>query len=212
MLFPVDERLHGTHEVVVADDEQLARFLDGRVSRNCCLVVDVTAFIHGLELGIQDESVAAAFNDVAGVIANLVHAQHEVVIDSQHLRHGVVLERRNHHVLASHVTMDVRLVEFDKLGREEGVMLIGLAVGIRHVLGVDAAREVAFRRGDFHVIVVGVFGSDDLDAHQSFVADDGRDGDHRNLRVASGSNADRLGDGDDAGLALRRGDLRGKKS
>ena len=134
------------------------------------------------------------------------------MVHPQHLCHGVVLYGRDHHVLASHVTLDVRLVEFDKSSGEEGVCRIGLAVSVRHVLGVDASREIAFRGRNLHVLVFRVVAFNDLNLHQGLVADDGGNGNHRELGVASGRGADGLGNGDDAGLAARRGDLIGNKA
>ena len=166
-----------------------------------------TVLVHGLEFGIHDEGGVAAFDDVARVVANLIHAQDEVMIHSEHLRDGVVLARCYHHVLSSHVAMDVWLIEFHELGREEGVVPIGLTIGVRHVIRVNATREVAFGWGDFHVGVVDVLGADDLDVHQGSVADDGGNRNHREIRLPGGSDADGLGKRHDAGLTLRRGDL-----
>ena len=212
LFLPCHKRLHGRHEIVVTDDEQLACLFNGCISRHRSLVVDITVLVHGLEFGIHDEGGVAAFDDVARVVANLIHAQDEVMIHSEHLRDGVVLARRDHHVLSSHVAMDVWLIEFHELGREEGVVPIGLTIGVRHVIRVDATWEVAFGGRDFHVGVVGVLGADDLDAHQGSVADDGGDRDHREIRLPGGSDADGLGKRHDAGLTLRRGDLGGEKS
>ena len=112
LLLPVDEILHVGHESIVADDEQFTSFLDGRVSCHRLGVVDVAVLVDGLEFRIQHKTSVTVFDDVAVVIAHLFHAQDDMVIHPQHFRHGVVLTRRDHHVLTSHITVDVGLVEF----------------------------------------------------------------------------------------------------
>ena len=144
LFFPCHKRLHGCHETIVADDKQLASLFDGRVFRHRLAVVDVTAFVHLLELGVEREASVAALDDVPAVVAFLHHAQNEAVVDPEDFGDGVVLERNDHHVLASHIAMDVRLVEGGNRRGEESVRCIGLPVGVRHIIRVDATREVAF--------------------------------------------------------------------
>ena len=178
---PGHKGLHRGHESVVADNEQLAVFLNGGVFGYRLLIIDVTVLVHGLEFGVKHERPVAVVDDVAVVLADFVHAHHQVVVDAEHLGHGVVGIGEHHDVLASHVAVDVRLVKACLLRREEGIALIGLAIGVGHILGVDGAGEVAFRWGDLHVLVIGVFRSNHMHLHQGVVADDGGDDQHREV-------------------------------
>ena len=74
LLLPVDEVLHVGHKSIVAYNQQLAGFLDGRISRHRLGVVDVAVLVDGLEFGVQHEAAVAVFDDVAAVVANLFHA------------------------------------------------------------------------------------------------------------------------------------------
>ena len=98
----------------------------------------------------------AVGDDVSAVSADIGHAQLDVMINAEHLGHGVVGHGGEHNVLASHVAMDVRLVKLGNHRREESVLLIGGTVSVRHVLRVDAAREVAFRRRKLHAFIIGI--------------------------------------------------------
>ena len=189
----------------MANDEQLAVFLDGGVAVHRFPVINIAVFVGGLEIGIQGQQLRAVFDDVAAVLADVDHVQHQVGVHPKRLGDGVVLIRRYHQVLASYVAVDVGFVELGQMGREEGVAPVCLAVGVRHVLGVDATREVAFRRGNLHVWVVGILRFGDVDLHQGLVTHDGRNDEHREVGFTDSGMVHGLGCRNHKGFALRGG-------
>ena len=206
-LLPVDEVGHVADEAVVADDEQVTLLVQGRVTVHRGLVVDEVALVDALEVGVHPDGVAAARLDgVGAVVVHLVHLHSHVVIHAEGLGGGVVGEGIDHHVLAAEVADDVRLIHAHVAGREEGVLTVAVAVGVRHVGGVDGAGEVALGRGYFDAFEVAVLCVDDADAHAGFVADEDRDTGHGHVGLAGVGGADRLGQGDHLGLTTRGGD------
>ncbi len=119
------------------------------------------------------------------------------------------LEGENAAVICeTEIAEDVRLVKPDILGREEGVGRVGLAVSVRHVVGVDVAREIAFRWRDFNLIV-SELRINDTDVVMLPVADHHGHGNHGQVRLAGFDGADRPRHGDDVGRAARRVHLKG---
>ena len=105
----------------MTDNEQFSTFFDGCVSRHRLTIVDVTVFVYGFEFWIKRETPCAVFDDVSVVVAVFYHAQHEAMVNPKDFGDRVVLERNDHHVLGSDITMDVRLVKCGDLSWEEGV-------------------------------------------------------------------------------------------
>ena len=144
LLFPVDERLHGIHESIVADDEQFASLVDGVVFAQAFAVVDEMVLVQGTKFGIHPHLRGMAAEGVFAELAIAVHLNGHVVIHAQGMCYRVEGEGIEHHVLSTEVTQDVRIVESYILSGEEGVCRIGLAVCIRHLVGIDTTREIAF--------------------------------------------------------------------
>jgi hypothetical protein len=53
LLLPVDERLHGAHESIVADDEQLTSLDHGRIFAQTFAEVDEMVTIQGFDFRIH---------------------------------------------------------------------------------------------------------------------------------------------------------------
>ena len=101
--------------------------------------------IHVLEVSIHLHSVAlAGFHHVFAVVVHLVHFYSHVVVDAQGFRDGIVGVGINHHVLSTEIADDVWLIKTYIVGREECVLIVALAVCVRHCGGVNLAAEVAF--------------------------------------------------------------------
>ena len=105
--------------------------------------------IHRLNLGIQTYSIGSAVDGVLAVDAIAEHLNGHIVIHSQCVCYGLISEWIDHHILTSEITQDVRLVKSHILGGEKGVSRIGLTVGIRNIVRVDATREITLRWCDF---------------------------------------------------------------
>ena len=143
-LLPVDEVGHRADEVVVADDEQVAFLVEGRITVHRDFVVDEVALVNALEVGVHLDDIATTTLDgVTAVVVHLVHLHRHVVVHTEGLGSGVVGKGINHHVLATEVTDDVRLIKINVTGREERILTVACAVCVRHILGVDGTGEVA---------------------------------------------------------------------
>ena len=211
LLFPVDERLHGTHESVVADDEQFAGLVDGRVSVQTLAVIDEVVLVHGTKFSVHLHRVRAAAEGVFALLTVGIHFNGHVVIHAQCVRYRIVGKGIEHHVLPTEVAENVRIVKTHILSGEESIRRIGLTVGVRHIVRVHGARKIAFRGRDFH-LEISVLRIDKADAVMLHVADDGRNGNHRQVRFARFSRADGTRSRDDVGLAARCGHLVGMEA
>ena len=127
---------------------------------------------------------ATGFDDVLASVVNLVHFHRHVVKHTEGLCHRVVGKWINHHVLSAEVTDNVWFIHVEILCREELVLIIAFAVCVRHCFGIDATREVAFRRSDVNTFEVHVFGIDDTYVHAGLVANHNRDTGHRHVRLS----------------------------
>ena len=119
--------------------EDIQRLVDGRVFAKTFAVVDEMVVIHRLNFGVQSYLIRAAVEGVFALLTIGVHFDSHVVIHTQCVRYGVIGEGIHDHVLATKITEDVRLIKPHVLGREEGVMVIGLAVGVRHGGGGESS-------------------------------------------------------------------------
>ena len=143
-LLPVDEVGHRADEVVVANDEQVAFLVEGRVTVHRGFVVDEVALVDTLEVGVHlDDVAAAALDDILTVVVHLVHLHRHVVVHAEGLGGRVVGKGIDHHVLAAEVADDIWLIEANVTGREERILTVACAIGVRHILGVDGTGEVA---------------------------------------------------------------------
>ena len=121
LFLPVDERLHGRHEGIVADNEQFAGLNHGRVFAQAFVEVDEMVAVQSFDFGIHFHHIGMAVKDVFARNAIAVHFNGHVVIHAQGFADGIVSKWVYDHVLAAEVAQDVRFVETDILGREEGV-------------------------------------------------------------------------------------------
>lgn len=192
LLLPVDERLHGAHEGIVADDEQLAGFDYRSVSSHALMVVDELVGINGIKLGVHLYSARFTGELVLALHTVAVHLNGHFMVYAQGFADRVVGKGIDHHVLSAEIAEDVRLIESNILCREEGIGGVGFAVGVRHIIRIDGAREVTFRRRDFH-LKISVLCVNNTDAVLLNVANDGWNGNHGQIGFASGSGAYRFG-------------------
>ena len=175
LVLPIDERLHGFHILVGANDQHLAAVLKEIVLGIAFLVVDKAVAVGLLHLGGDLLGGFATHFLVHAVVAHLLHGDGHVMIDAQGLRHGIVGEGAHHDVLATVVADDVRRFKVSLCCRIESVLVVHRTIGVRHALRVDLTAEVALRRGDFYIRIVRKFALDHADRHLGHVADDGRD-------------------------------------
>ena len=112
---------------------------------------------------------------VDAVVAHLAHLDGHVMIDAQGFRHGIVGEGTHHDVLATEVTDDVRRFKISLCCRIIGVLAVHRTISVGYAFGVDLTAEVALRRGNFDVLIVGESAFSHTDLHLGQVADDGRD-------------------------------------
>ena len=119
------------------------------------------------------------------------------MIHTQGLRHGVVGEGAHHDVLATVVADDVRHFEIGLCSRIEGILAVHLTIGVSHAFGIDLAAEVALRRGDLNVLIIGVSAFRHTDLHLGHVADDGRDRELGKVGSTGFKHRGHLGDGHD---------------
>ena len=80
LFLPIDERLHGGHEGIVADDEQLASLDHRCVLAQAFAVVDETTLIHLLDFGVHLHHGGVAVKDVFDRYAVAVHFNGHVVV------------------------------------------------------------------------------------------------------------------------------------
>ena len=143
-LLPVDEVGHRADEVVVTYNEQVAFLIQRGVFGHASLIVNEVTLIDALEVGVHLHRVAATgWDGVLTIFVHLVHLHRHVVVDAEGLGDGVIGEGVDHHVLATEVADDVRIIEVHIACRKECVLIVAFAVGERHRGRVDGTGEVA---------------------------------------------------------------------
>ena len=204
--FPVDEISHSADEVVIADNQQVALFVQGSVSALRGLIVDEVASVDILEVRVGGHHIAAAgLQRVLALVVHFIHLHGNVVVHAECLRHGVIDERMHGHILSAVVAEDVWLVQLHALGGEEGILIVAVAVGVGHRGRVNSTGEVSLRGSHRHILEVHVLGIHHADIHAGLITDDGGDAHHRHVRLAGMGRADSMGNGDYLGLTLRGG-------
>ena len=163
------------------------------------------ARIDALEVGIHlDLVAAAAFDDVLSFVVHLVQLDRHVVIHAEGLADRVVGEGMDGQVLSAEVANDVRRVQVEVAGREEGVLAVAFAVGVGYRGRVDLTTEVTLGGRNLNAFEVLVLGIDNTRFHAGLVANHQGDAGHRHVGLACLGGAERFGNGDHMGFTLRR--------
>ena len=203
-LLPVDEIGHRVDETVVTDNQKVALFVHGGVFGRASLIVEEMAMIDVLEVGIHLHHLGtASIQSVLAVVIHLVHLDGQVVIHTESLRDGIVDKRMHCDVLSAEVAEDIRCVQLSIAGREEGVLAVAFAVGVRHSSRVDSAGEVALRGCHLDVFKIPILGIDNSHTHLRLIANHDRDANHGHIRLAGLGSAHRIGHRDDVSLSSR---------
>ena len=196
--------------MVIADDEQVTLLIYGGVFTLRSLIVDEVTTIDTLEIRIHLHHITATrLQGVLTVVIHLVHLNGHVIIHTKGLRDRIIDKRMYCHVLATVVTENVRLIELCRDGREEGIFVIAVAVGVGHGSRVDGTGEVTLRGCHHDILEVHVLGLRHADVHTGLVADGGRNTDHGHIRLTGMGRADGTGNGNDFRLTLWSGYRRG---
>ena len=137
LVLPFHQRFQNIHEVIVANDKQVAIFqLDGIIQK---AVIDEVALVDFIELRINFGERLGAGQDIFPAGGGFSHFDSDIGVNAQSPGDRIVLEGVQFHHHSSEVTEDIRLAQVHQGLGIKCVLLIGLGECVGYCRRIDGA-------------------------------------------------------------------------